>query len=139
MEDNTQYLDRFVESKLTQVIKDPDGNNFVVYQGQQFKYKNFYEDSSGCSGCGTRRTVTVYLIDSYAHCEEGNDIWGGQAVEVDSKTFQETESLKWPPVVNNQWDETSGKTVELFKHPSERSIPREGLWYEDPWLSKRDS
>lgn len=136
--ENDMYMDVLLEAQTNSVLEDPNGEKFYIWQGQQFKWPAKEIVVEGCGGCGTSKKKTYYYIDSYAVCQEDETLWGGQSLRVDGNTFIETTSKKYPPVKNDFADESSGKNTDLFTHPYYRSIPREGgLWYTDPWFTKR--
>jgi len=139
---NDKYNTLFVEAQKDFVTKDPFNNSFAIYQGMQFKYSFSQLMTVGC--CGKMRQVTQYLINSFAHCNEGEYLWSKNNLPafiiVDSDIFVETDNLKLPPVTASYFDETSGKDTDLFTPPWKRAIPREGnVWYIDPWQSQKDA
>lgn len=139
---NSLYHHRYVTSSVDQWLTDPFGEKFMVYQGQQFKYRAYQLVEDGCSSC-SKKTRWVYLIDSYAHCEEGTYLWPegntGKAIYVSSDLFEESENLIWPPVTEDFPTSVSGVHTEQFVPPHLREIPRKGgTWYIDPWHSEKD-
>jgi len=142
---NPRYNNTYVECQQTHKTVDPYGNPMWLYQGQQFKYHYFdIVEAPLCNTCGTSKKRYVYFIDAYAHCKEGEYIWPenntGKTIAVFSDYFIETDSLKYPPIINHIQDELSGAHTEQFLPPEARSVPRKGgLWVEDPWWSKLDS
>jgi hypothetical protein len=141
---NLRYNDVFVEAQRTLVTTDPRGKRYIIYQGMQFKFDSYEDVEVGC-GCDgkPKENVRYYYIDALATCPEGEYLWTSPKgtrlqVAVTSHNFVETESLKYPPVVDTYENETSGKDTDLFTPPWKRSIPREGgVWYTDPWQSEK--
>lgn len=139
---NNKYNTLFVEAQQNFVTQDPYGNKFIIWQGQQFKFKLWDIVPDTCGQCGNK-TRYSYIIDAYAHCCEGEYLWpdgkSGRGIYVYSDVFVETESLKLPPILSDISDELSGKHTDLFTPPWLRKVPREGgVWFTDPWQSQRD-
>lgn len=140
---NEEYNDVFLEAQTNYVTEDPYGERFNIWQGMQFRFVGLKETESVCRGCGGKVSIVrTFIIDSFAVCPEGEYLWPngetGLTIEVPGNTFIETRTLKYPPIVNDFPTELSGKDTDLFTHPKDRTIPREGgLWYVDPWLSNR--
>jgi hypothetical protein len=145
LQKNTRYNDSFVEAQSNVQVTDPKGYPYMIFTGMQFKYC-FYEDVEEGCGCGgtAKEWVRYYLINAKAVCEPGEFLWpagdAGQTIRVSGKFFVETDTLKYPPVDRHIEDELSGKDTDLFTPPWQRSIPRKGgVWYTDPWQSKKGS
>jgi hypothetical protein len=144
LQKNLKYNDLYVEAQKNHVTVDPFGKRYIIYQGMQFKFDSYQDIEVGC-GCGgvPKELLRNYNINALATCQEGQYLWQtpkglNLMLVVSSKYFIETDSLKYPAVVNAYEDETSGKDTDLFTPPWKRSIPRTGgVWYTDPWESQK--
>jgi hypothetical protein len=141
---NLNYNNFFVEAQRNYVTKDPYGNEFIIYTGMQFKFPYYEDVEEGCSCNGTKKSVRYYIVNAFATCGKDVFLWDSrgfvETIKIDGTYFVETDSIKFPPIVQAYEDETSGKDIDRFTPPWMRSIPREGgLWYTDPWQSKLDS
>jgi hypothetical protein len=138
---NYDYL--YLEAQRNLVVTDPYGEIFNIWQGMQFRWIGVEENKTTCGSCGGKTTIErIYTINAWAICKEGEYIWPAgssyKTVNVEGKYFIETDTLKYPPIINDFARESSGTDTDLFTHPKNRSVPREGgLWYDDPWHTKR--
>lgn len=146
MIENPDYDRVFIEAQRNYVATDPYGERFNIWQGMQFKFIGYVEKSLGCGSCGTKKKEKMYIIDAWASCPPGEYIWqtsdgkSGLTIEVPERFFIETDSYKYPPIINEFARESSGTDTEMFKRPKDRKIPRDGgLWYDDPWYTKRNT
>jgi hypothetical protein len=140
---NEDYNYLYLEAQKNLVVEDPYGEPFNIWSGMQFRWIGVDENISECGTCGGKVTIEkVYTINAWAVCKEGEYLWPDgnsyKTIQVDGKFFIETDNLKYPPIINDFGTEISGVDVDRFTHPSYRTVPREGgLWYDDPWLTRR--
>ena len=127
-EKNDKYNTEWVTAGSRFFVKDPWGNDFLIFQGQQFKFVGTQvpDEQSGCASCN--KEDTYYAINAYAHCSEGVYLWeNGTAVLVDARKFTRTDQLILPPVTENWQEEISGmrRRSDLPPHlsPKEETDP----------------
>lgn len=123
---NQNYDQVFIEAQVRFLAQTPDGKDFWIEQGQQFKWAIKLDDPSSCYSCGTRNVQ--YLVDAYAHCDRGTLFEEGKGVYLPGQYFIETESLRHPPVSETMEYKVYRRYVRHEVPPHERTQNENQAW-----------